>query len=727
MGIRCAAAMAAIASIAAVIGAAFAQESGATVDIGAHDFGGVVTSAKGPEAGVWVVAETTSLPVKFAKIVVTDDLGRYVVPELPDASYKVWTRGYGLVDGPAVEARPGRHLDLAATPAATPAEAARYFPAIYWLAMLDIPDAGLFPGTGGGPGGNGMPKNMRAQSYWLDGIKTHGCNTCHQLGNLATRTLPEGLGEFKTSADAWFRRIHSGQASDIMLRNIGHIDATRALANFANWTDRIAAGEVPFAAPARPSGIERNIVLSEWDWSRPYVYIHDEISTDKRDPRVNANGPLYGTPEWSSDYVPVLDPVKNDAREIKLAPRDPATPTSKTDPMFAPSPYWGDEPIWDSRTTPHNPMMDGEGRVWITSRLRPARNPAWCRAGSDHPSAKVFPLGSSARQLSVFDPKANEIQTIDTCFSTHHLEFAEDAHNTLWLSAGFGGNGGGDVVGWVDTKVFDETHDEQKAQGWTPLILDTAGTGKRTEWTEPGKPQQPGKDMRIVAPLYGIAWSPVDGSVWGSVVAFPGAVLRLNPGANPSETALAEFYQVPFNEPRAPLNGYSPRGLDIDREGVVWVPLASGHLASFDRRKCKVVNGPTATGKHCPEGWTLYPFPGPQYHGVRESGSAEASYFTWVDQHNVFGLGADTPFATGNLSDSLHALVGGRFVELRVPYPMGFFAKGMDARIDDPDAGWKGRGLWSNYAERAPFHIEGGKGTRPKVVKFQLRPDPLAR
>ena len=140
-----------------------------------------------------------------------------------------------------------------------------------------------------------------------------------------------------------------------------------------------------------------------------------------------------------------------------------------------------------------------------------------------------------------------------------------------------------------------------------------------------------------------------------------------------------------------------------------------------------MLSGPTATGRHCPEGWTLYPFPGPQFRDVASSGSAKASYYSWVDQHNTFGLGANTPFATGNASDSLHALVDGKFSELRVPYPLGFYAKGLDGRIDDATAGWKGRGLWSTYATRAPFHMEGGKGTKPKVVKFQLRPDPLAR
>ncbi len=161
---------------------------------------------------------------------------------------------------------------------------------------------------------------------------------------------------------------------------------------------------------------------------------------------------------------------------------------------------------------------------------------------------------------------------------------------------------------------------------------------------------------------------------------------------------------------------------------MVWVPLASGHLGSFDRRKCKgPLNGPTATGQQCPEGWTLYPLPGPQFQGVSGSGSAESSYMTWVDQHDMLGLGKNVPIATGNDSDSLHAFVDGKFVELRVPYPMGFFAKGVDGRIDDPNGGWKGRGLWSTYGNRTPFHNEGGKGTLPKVVKFQLRPDPLAR
>ena len=107
----------------------------------------------------------------------------------------------------------------------------------------------------------------------------------------------------------------------------------------------------------------------------------------------------------------------------------------------------------------------------------------------------------------------------------------------------------------------------------------------------------------MVGALYGIGVNPQDGTIWGSVLTFPGYVVRVDPGANPSETALAEIYEPP-------LPGYGPRGFDIDRNGIAWVPLSSGHMGKFDRSKCKVLRGPeTATGRHCPEGWTLYPFP----------------------------------------------------------------------------------------------------------------------
>jgi hypothetical protein len=691
------------------------------VKIGNADIGGVVTGASGPEAGVWVIAETAELPTKFARIVVTDDRGRYLIPDLPKANYNVWVRGYGLVDSPKVQGAPGKTVDLTAVAAPDPRAAAQYYPAIYWYSMLKVPEKSEFPGTG--PQGNGMPVALKDQGQWLDTVKTNGCVTCHQLGNLATRTIPKQLGHFDTSADAWERRIQSGQAMTLMVNSVNRMDPHHAFQLFGEWTDRIAAGEVPAGKPPRPQGVERNIVVTVWDWASPGSYLHDEISTDKRNPKVNANGKIYGSPEDSTDMVPVLDPVKNQASQFKMPYRDPNTPTSKT-MMMAPSAYWGEEPIWDSHTSIHNPMIDGEGRVWFTSRVGPADNPAFCKAGSNHPSAKLFPIEQSTRHLAMYDPKTGEIKLIRTCFPTHHLEFASDANNTLWTSAGGPQSG---VIGWLNTKMYLATGDEEKSQGWTAAVLDTNGNGKRDDYVEPNQPVDPTKDKRIVAAFYGIGVSPVDGTIWGSVLGFPGGVLHLIPGDNPPATALSEYFEVPFNDPRAPINGFGPRGADIDRNGVVWIPLSSGHLASFDRRKCEgPLNGPTATGRQCPEGWTLYPFPGPQLANVKDSGSAEASYYTWVDQFDTFGLGANTPFATGNENDGLMALVDGKFVMLRVPYPMGFYAKGLDGRIDDPNGGWKGRGVWSTTGNRTPFHLEGGKGTLPKVVHFQLRPDPFA-
>jgi hypothetical protein len=679
---------------------------------GAADLGGVVIGAGVPEAGVWVIAETSDLPTKFAKIVVTDDQGRYLVPDLPPASYSVWVRGYGLIDSPKVKASPGERVDLRSVPAPSAAYAADYYPAIYWYSMLRIPDRGQFPGTG--EKGNGIAETYRTQGEWLNTVKTNGCNSCHALGTHGTRTIPKALGSFPSSFDAWARRIASGQAMTTMTSVVGRL-GPRSLSLWADWTDRIAAGELPHSAPRRPEGVERNLVLTLWDWSTPTGYMHDLIGTDKRKPTVNPYGKLYGSTEESSDDFPVLDPKTNAATSVRHPVRDPKTPSSKSAPM-APSPYWGEKPIWDSRTSTHNPMMDERGRVWFTARVRPPENPAFCRKGSSHPSAQAVPLERASRHLSMYEPSTGKFTLISTCFPTHHLIFAEDADQTLWTSSGATASG---VLGWLNRRLFEETGDEQRAQGWTPFVLDTNGNGRRDDYVEAKAPVDPKKDKRVMIGLYAVAVNPQDGSIWGTSLGFPGYVVRVAPGPDPTHTALTEIYEPPFP-------GYGPRGGDIDRNGVYWVSLSSGHLGEFDRRKCKVLNGPTATGRHCPEGWTLHPFPGPQFAGVGETGSAESSYFTWVDQFDALGLGRNVPYATGNLNEALLALVDGEFVTLRVPYPNGFYTKWAEGRIDDPAAGWKGRALWATFATRAMFHLEGGTANRPKVVRFQLRPDPLA-
>src|SRR5688572_33103128 len=117
-------------AIAVLVAASYPQageRQGA--QIAENDIAGVVTGPNGPEAGVWVIAETADLPTKFVKIVVTDDRGRYLIPDLPKANYNVWVRGYGLVDSPKTQTVAGKIVNLTAVPAPSPRAAAEYYPA----------------------------------------------------------------------------------------------------------------------------------------------------------------------------------------------------------------------------------------------------------------------------------------------------------------------------------------------------------------------------------------------------------------------------------------------------------------------------------------------------------------------------------------------------------------------------------------------------------------------
>ena len=676
------------------------------VAIAGNDIGGVVSGPHGPEAGVWVIAETHDLPTRYAKIVVTDEQGRYVMPDLPKAKYQVWVRGYGLVDSPKVDAVPGKHVNLTAVAAPNDAAAAKYYPAIYWFSMLKIPDKDQFGGK------SDIPDKL-TQVDWLTAMKNQACVGCHQLGQLATRTIPAAFG---TGADAWIKRVQVGQASPLMVNPLAGKFAGIPFKYFGDWTDRIAGGELPFAKPPRPQGIERNVVITEWDWGNDKQYLHDLISSDKRNPTVNSYGPLFGSPEYATDHLPVLDPKT--AKVAYITPPEGADVPEALGPghsaiekPLAASAYWGMEQIWDTKFDNHNDMFDSKGRLWLTATNHAPGTPAFCKKGSDNTYAKAFPLDSNERQLAMYDSKTQKFTFVDTCFGTHHLQFGFDKDNTLWTS------GGGPVAGWLDTKVLDDTGNAEKAQGWAPYVLDSNGNGKLDDYTEPGQPTDPNKDMRVAGSgSYAVMPNPVDGSIWYTWNVFAGrsGIIRFDP-----KTKLSEVYYVP-------MPGFGPRGGDIDSKGVVWVSLASGHLGGFDRSKCKgPLNGPTATGDHCPEGWTFYKYPGPGFQGLGDN-SAEASYYTWVDQHDAVGLGNDVPISTANENDGYAALVGGKMVMLRIPYPLSFYAKGLDARIDDPKAGWKGRGLWGSQGDRTPWLKEGGKGMTPMAVHIQVRPDPLA-
>jgi hypothetical protein len=510
-------------------------------------------------------------------------------------------------------------------------------------------------------------------------------------------------------------------------------------------------------APARPAGIERNIVATLWDVGDDHSFMHDQISTDKNHPNVNGGGPNYAVNAGHGQLV-ILNQSDNSTYALDIPTREEKDKVPSRFPApNRPSMFWGNEHLWSNPpynpADPHNPMIDSKGRVWLTSKIRSNTDPSWCNDPTANKFADWYPLRQSGRQASFYDPKTKQFTLIDTCYSTHHVQVGNDADETVYFN-----ELSGPIVGWVDSKIYDETHDEKKAVGWCGQTLDTNGDGKITRpfqiaatsragdasilyYTDtPGAaaapaggrgaargPAQAGpdptKDTQVSYSLYALIPSPVDDSVWGvSESPFPGMLVRVQRGKNPPETCKTELFKVPSP-------GFDPRGVDVDTNGVVWTGLAaSSDLASFDVRKCKDLKGPAKIdGSQCKEGWTLYRTTGPRLKGTDIP--ADFHYYNWVDQHNVIGLGANTPFLTGSNSDSLMALdpKTKKWTYFRVPYPLGYYSRGMDARIDDASAGWKGRALYSNYGTHFVWHIEGGKGTKGKIVKFQIRPDPLAK
>jgi len=721
--------------------------------------GGTVTGDKGPEAGVWVIAETKDLQTGMIKTVVTDDQGRYMLPDLPAVNYKVWVRGYGIVDSTPVDSKPtATPLALKVTSAKTPQEAAKVYPGDYWLSMLAPPPPSAFPRT------EQASNRMVDQDHWIDQLKK-GCNFCHQLGNPLTRDVQHVFAAkpdlMKTHQDAWEWRLGVGVRGTNMYGTMTQMGKDITLKALADWTESIEKGALP-PVPPRPTGAERNIVSTQWDVGDDHSFMHDEISTDKNNPTVNGGGPNYAVNAGHGALV-ILDQADNSQYSIDIPEREskdkvPSRFPSPNRPSF----FWGNEHLWANPpynpADPHNPMMDSKGRVWITSKIRGNQEPAWCSDPSNK-YAEWFPRRNSARQASVYDPKTKKFSLIETCYATHHVVIDNDPDETVYFN-----ELSGPVFGWIDSKIWDQTMaatngDESKAEqaavGWCEQTVDTNGDGKITKpWNVLGRgadlaalygtdtagaapvgragkdgkgkaaaaPFDPKLDTLISFALYSVMPSPVDDSVWGVAEDFPGYLIRLQRGNNPPSSCKTQIFKVPSP-------GYDPRGVDVDSKGVVWTGLAAtSHLASFDVRKCKNLTGPMKVdGSDCPEGWTLYQTPGPKLKGTNVP--ADFHYFNWTDSHNIMQMGQDTPFLTGSNSDSLIGLnvATNKWTYFRIPYPLGFYARGMDGRIDDVNAGWKGRALYSNYGTHFVWHIEGGKGTKGKLVKFQMRPNPLAR
>ena len=256
--------------------------TGAAVRIDNDDIGGVVTSANGPEAGVWVIAETRDLPTRFARMVVTDDQGRYVVPDLPNGDLRhvgSWVRAGGFAKS---ESTPGKIENLKAVIAPNEAAAAQYYPSIYWYSMMKIPDKSEFGGKGK------VPADM-TQNEYLNLVKSNGCANCHAIGNRSMRTFPDNVplphGQVRNLRGSLVSPHSVGTGRRAHVRDYGQATRRRAdLRYLADWTDRIAKGELPHTKPTRPQGVERNIVVTTWDWLDDKHYLHDLIASDRRFP-----------------------------------------------------------------------------------------------------------------------------------------------------------------------------------------------------------------------------------------------------------------------------------------------------------------------------------------------------------------------------------------------------------------------------------------------------------
>jgi streptogramin lyase len=635
-----------------------AQQVVAGLQVDKTSVGGIVVNENGakPEAGVWVIAETKSLTVPFRKIVVTDDKGRFLVPDLPDGAYKLWVRGYGLKDSERVDAALGGQVKLQVANASTPQEAAKIYPASYWTSLIHPPAK------------DQLPKGYATQEQWLAALRG-GCNQCHQIGMVATRR--------HTDVDDWDGIFQRNQGMGQAANRLGKELLEKTL---ADWATRIQAGEVP-PSPPRPAGMERNFVVTQWDWGTNESFFHDVTVTDKRNPTLYPYGKVYGA-DRTGGVLWVLDPVKNTIEGLQVQPRNAKGYNAKVD-------YYHDRETADSwMASPHNPMLDEKGRVWMTEPVRPPgveNNPKWSAStiamdttdpAAMDVAAKALLSRSHAMQLGYYDTKTNKFVGVDTSYNTHHLQF--DWQGRIWTD--------GDVLGELDTTKIDPANPEgteaAAQHAWMRVDLDT----------------------KKVVPTngYATAVSPIDGTVWLSVPEVNGPQNKLYM----LDPKTSKYKDYPL-----PLPGRLSHGIDFSTDGMVWFSAGSGHLGRLDPK----------TGKF--KYWDL---PGPKFTGTgMETGSTEYPYFLWVDQFNTFGLGKDTVIVTGTTSDSMLIFDPKKetFSVFRMPYPIPFYTRGLDGRIDDEKAGWKGRGIWATYSSYLPKFTETRIGS---VNHIQIRPSPLA-
>ena len=683
-------------------------------------------STDGPEAGVWVIAETDELedgvPQDRRHRRRTGSTCCRSCRTRPSRSGSAAT---GWSTPEPVAARPDQELDLTAVVAASPQEAAQVYP-LHLLAVAHQPARRARVPGHRSRGQRHQPAD--GQPGRVD-QQPEGLQRCHQVGNKRTREIPD-LDDFDSARSAWADRVQRGQRGSLMNSFVTRFGPDAGLDMLVDWTDRIAAGEAP-PRPAPAAGHRAQRRADDVELGRHVAFVHDEIATDKRNPRVNRPTARSTASDIGNDFLLVTDTLAHSSKMIKIPLRenDPPVPSMFQTEGFKPWRDFGAEAVWNDPANPHNPMIDaGRGAVWLTTRVRHPEQP---RLGAVR--GRTTPTPSTSRSIAPAVTPATTIRRRTTSSSSapatarNHLQFAEDANDTLYFS--------GRRPGHRLARHEGLRRDRRRAAR-PGLVPDRHRHQRRRgdhEAVERAGPRAGSREEAAVRPGTGHAR----------------ACRRLRHHRQPpGRRGLDRLGRLPgpYAAPRA-RRKTRPRPASVSctrcRSRRATGPAASTSTATacsgprwpaaatsprFDRGECTVFGGPEARdGRQCDAGWSFYKAPGPNFRDT-DIGT-DFHYYNWVDQFNTLGLGENIPIANGSSSDSLLALdpETGEWTILRVPYPQGFpqpWARrphrrsrtpaGRAAASTPPTAPTR-RGTW-----------KGGPVEPGNLVKFQIRPDPLA-
>ena len=322
-----------------------AQPAGA-VAIDNDDIGGVVTGPSGPEAGVWVIAETRDLPVRYIKIVVTDDQGRYVIPDLPKANYDVWVRGYGLVDSPKVKSEPGKQLNLTAVDRAERSGGRAVLPGD--LLVLDDEDPrapSVFGSKDAARKRQAHRLSERHEEQRLRRLPSARPALDAHDSEVPPRRREEPRGSMGPPHPVRARRARTwsiqaaGQLGGVPFKYLG------------DWTERVAKGELPDAKPTRPQGVERNIVVTLRDWhNRQAISARPDLERPPLPDRQRLRAALRPMRARLQRHA---DPRSGEERcdELRAADRDPTCRSRSGPATPARSRFCSPRPIGARRTS----------------------------------------------------------------------------------------------------------------------------------------------------------------------------------------------------------------------------------------------------------------------------------------------------------------------------------------------------------------------------------------